>query len=117
MKTIGAQAVGPPPLATPTSAADRRPSAGVHVAHAHDFISPILFGLPPNVRDIYWPFACSAHSLFGRGRGKGTGGRSTGPLCHVSGWCTKSGARNARIGSFDRALRVAGGLWMEPVIS
>jgi hypothetical protein len=55
-----------------------------------------------------------SHNRFGRGRGIGTGARST-AICAAP-WL-KDDANNASTESFDRALRTAGDLWMDPVTS
>jgi hypothetical protein len=59
-----------------------------------------------------------AHSRFGRGRGNGTGPRTTTTLC--TGWgedWNAAGATKDAIGSSVGGLRAAGDFWMEPVSS
>jgi hypothetical protein len=58
------------------------------------------------------------HSLFGRGRGNGTGPRTATTLCTGCGeYWNAAGARKGAVGSSERALRTLGDFWMEPVSS
>jgi len=59
-----------------------------------------------------------AYIRFGRGRGNGTGARSTTPICtrRRVGW-NEDGATKDATGSSDGGLRTAGDFWMEPVSS
>jgi hypothetical protein len=60
----------------------------------------------------------ATHSRFGRGRGNGTGPRTTTTLC-TGCWeyWNAAGARKGAVGSSERALRTLGDFWMEPVNS
>jgi hypothetical protein len=58
------------------------------------------------------------HSLFGRGRGNGTGPRTATTLCTGCGeYWNAAGASKGAVGSSERALRTLGDFWMEPVSS
>jgi hypothetical protein len=58
----------------------------------------------------------ATQSRFGRGRGNGTGPRTTTTLC-TGCWeyWNAAGARKGAVGSSERALRTLGDFWMEPV--
>jgi hypothetical protein len=60
----------------------------------------------------------ATHSRFGRGRGNGTGPRTTTTLC-TGCWeyWNAAGARKGAVESSERALRTLGDFWMEPVNS